>query len=176
LATTIRRLEENDVVEAFDCGDEPLNNYLKKHAWINQNKSSIGVTYVAVDEVAPRTVVGYFTLATSSVPRGALPKKHVRGLPSYDLPMILLARLAVDHRSRRRGLGHVLLSEALRISLGVSEQAGCRCIIVDAYTTAVEWYQRYGFSPIGGGRGGSARMYLDIRTVKAARRSAGVPQ
>jgi len=45
VAVTIRRLEESDEVENFDCGDEPLNNYLKRHAWTNQEKISIGVTY-----------------------------------------------------------------------------------------------------------------------------------
>jgi GNAT superfamily N-acetyltransferase len=141
---------------------------LQKHAWNNQRKSSIGVTYVAVEEIAPRTVIGYFTLAMASVPRDALPRRAVRGLPPYDLAMLLLARLAVDRRFRGRGLGHALLAEALRIAVGVSEQAGCRCVIVDAYPSAVAWYERYGFRPIAGGKGNSVRMYLDIRVVKAA--------
>ena len=168
----IRRLAENDSVESFDCGDGALNNYLTKHAWNNQQKSSIGVTYVAADEVAPRVVIGYFTLAASSLPRDALPRKYVRGLPAYDLPMILLARLAVDRRFCGRGLGQALLSEALNISLSVSDQVGCRCVIVDAYPTAVRWYQRYGFCPIEGAEGRSVRMFLDIRTVRAARQSS----
>src|SRR5215471_5077766 len=110
MATIIRRLEEQDEVESFDCGDEPLNNYLKRHAWNNQEKSSIGVTYVAVDEGAPRAVLGYFTLA-ASVARAVFPKKFVRGLPPYDLPLVLLARLAVDRRFAGRGLEHALISE-----------------------------------------------------------------
>lgn len=171
MATIISRLEESDSVEAFDCGDGPLNNYLQKHAWSNQQKSSIGVTYVAVEEAAPRTVLGYFTLANTSVPRDALPKQAVRGLPAYDLPMILLARLAVDHRFAGRGLGHALLAEALKIAVRVSEQVGCRCVIVDAYATAVEWYKRYGFIPIAGSKASSQRMYLDIRTIKAAQQA-----
>lgn len=171
MATVIRRLEENDSVESFDCGDGPLNGYLREHAWNNQQKSSIGVTYVAVEEAAPRTVIGYFTVASASLAKDALPRKAVRGLPGYDLPMILLARLAVDRRFAGRGLGHALLSEALKIAVRVSEQVGCRCVIVDAYSTAVEWYQRYGFIAIEGGRGSSHRMYLDIRTIKAAQQS-----
>src|ERR1035441_2386923 len=110
MAVTIRRLEEFDEVENFDCGDEPLNNYLKRHAWTNQEKVSIGVTYVAVDEFTPRIVLGYFTLATSSVPRDRLPRKYVRGLPPYDLSLILLARLAVDKRFAGRGLGEALIT------------------------------------------------------------------
>ena len=169
MATIIRRLEESDSLDGFDCGDEPLNSYLQKHAWNNQRKSSIGVTYVAVEEIAPRTVIGYFTLATASVPRDALPSRAVRGLPPYDLPMLLLARLAVDRRFRSRGLGQALLVEALRIAVSVSEQAGCRCVIVDAYPSAMAWYEKYGFRPIEGGQGSQVRMFLDIRTVKAAR-------
>jgi GNAT superfamily N-acetyltransferase len=121
VAVTIRRLEESDEVEGFDCGDEPLNNYLKRHAWTNQQKVSIGVTYVAVDESTPRTVLGYFTLATSSVPRNRFPSKYVRGLPPYDLPLILLARLAVDKRFSGRGLGHAMMAEALKITLRVAD-------------------------------------------------------
>src|SRR5271167_137861 len=98
MAIVIRRLEEHDEVANFDCGDDALNNYLGRHAWTNQQKSSIGVSHVALDEDAPRTVLGYFTLAMAGVPRDAFPKKYVRGLPPYDLPLILLARLAVDRR------------------------------------------------------------------------------
>ena len=171
MAIGIRRLEEHDEVENFDCGDDPLNNYLKRHAWNNQEKSSIGLTYAAVDESAPRTVLGYFTLATASVPREAFPKKYVRGLPPYDLPLILLARLAVDQRFAGRGLGHALISEALRISLRVADEVGCRCIITDAYRDRISWYARYGFVPIQGApAGGPQRMYLDIRTLRAALR------
>ncbi len=169
MAITIRRLEQEDGVENFDCGDEPLNNYLRRHAWSNQEKSSIGVTHVAVDEGAPRAVLGYFTLAMASVPRDALPKRYVRGLPRYDLPLILLARLAVDRRFAGRGLGHALISEAFRISLRVSDEVGCRCIVTDAYPDRVSWYAKYGFVPIHGAAGaGPQRMFLDIRTVRAA--------
>jgi GNAT superfamily N-acetyltransferase len=173
LAVTIRRLEEFDDVENFDCGDEPLNNYLKRHAWTNQQKSSIGVTYVALEESAPRLVLGYFTLATSSVPRDLLPKKHVRGLPPYDLPLILLARLAVDHRFAGRGLGHVLIAEAFKITLRVADEVGCRCIITDAYRDRVGWYAKYGFIPIeAAGTDGPKKMFLDVRTIRAALRGA----
>jgi GNAT superfamily N-acetyltransferase len=169
MALVIRRLEEHDEVENFDCGDEALNNYLKRHAWANQEKSSIGVSYAALDEDAPRTVLGYFTLAMASVRRDAFPKKYVRGLPPYDLPFILLARLAVDRRFAGRGLGHALISEALRISLRVADEVGCRCIITDAYWDRVSWYARYGFAPIeGASESGPQRMFLDMRTVRAA--------
>src|ERR1039458_4014839 len=104
MAIVIRRLEEQDEVDTFDCGDDPLNSYLKRHAWANQAKSSIGVSYVAVGESAPRSRLGYFTLAMSAAPRNAFPRKYVRGFPPYDLPLVLLARLAVDRRFAGKGL------------------------------------------------------------------------
>lgn len=169
MAVTIRRLEEFDEVSDFDCGDEPLNNYLKRHAWTNQQKVSIGVTYIAVDESAPRAVLGYFTLATSSVPRERFPKKFVRGFPPYDLPLILLARLAVDNRFSGRGLGHALISEALKITLRVADEVGCRCIITDAYPEKTGWYARYGFISVEeAAASGPQKMFLDLRTIRRA--------
>jgi len=169
VAVLIRRLEEHDEVGHFDGGDDRLSNYLKRHAWQNQQTSSIGVTYVAIDEAAPRSVVGYFTLATASIPREAFPKKYVRGLPPYELPLILLARLAVDKRFSGKGLGHALISEAFKIALRVADDVGCRCIITDAYRDAIGWYARYGFVTLeGAAASGPQRMYLDIRTVRIA--------
>jgi GNAT superfamily N-acetyltransferase len=177
LPVTIRHLEEFDDVESFDCGDEPLNNYLKRHAWTNQQKSSIGVTYVALEESAPGVVLGYFTLATSSVPRDSLPKKYVRGLPPYDLPLILLARLAVDTRFAGKGLGGALISEAFKITIRVADEVGCRCIITDAYRDRVGWYAKYGFIHIEGTeRDGPQKMFLDVRTIRAALKSGSAQE
>jgi len=173
VAVLIRRLEEQDEVEPFDCGAEPLNNYLRRYAWANQQKSSIGVTYVAIDEGAPRTVIGYFTLATASVLRDAFPKKYVRGLPPYELPLILLARLAVHRRFSGKGLGHALISEAFKVALRVADDVGCRCIITDAYRDKIDWYARYGFVALEGpAESGPHRMFLDIRTIRMARKSS----
>jgi GNAT superfamily N-acetyltransferase len=171
LGVIIRRLDELDETAQFDCGDEPLNNYLHRHAWNNQQKSSIGVTYVAVDEVASRAILAYFTLAASSIPRGLMPRRLVRGLPPYDLPLILLARLAVDYRFAGKGLGSALLSEAFRIALRVADEVGCRCIVTDAYRNKVAWYAKFGFLPIEGAEeDGPQKMFLDIRTIRAAAR------
>lgn len=173
MSVIIRRLEEFDDVDSFDCGDDALNNYLKRHAWNNQRKSSIGVTYVAVDESAPRTVLGYFTLATSSVPRDRMPAKYVRGLPPYDLPLVLLARLAVDKRFAGKGLGNALITEAFKITLRVADEVGCRCLVTDAYRNRVEWYAKYGFIPIeGAAKDEPQKMFLDVRTIRMALKGA----
>lgn len=93
----------------------------------------------------------------------------MRGLPPYDLPLILLTRLAVDRRFVGRGLGHALHSEALKITLRVADEVGCRCIITDAYRDKVAWYAHYGFIPIeGSAKNGPQRMFLDVRTIRTA--------
>jgi GNAT superfamily N-acetyltransferase len=173
MAIAIHRLEEADDVASFDCGDAPLNNYLKRHAWANQEKISIGVSYVAIDGAAPRAILGFFTLAMASARRDAFPAKYVRGLPPYDLPLILLARLAVDRRFAGRGVGRALTAEAFRISLHAADEAGCRCIVTDAYRERVAWYTQYGFVPIeGAAPSGPQRLFLDIRTLRAAMMAA----
>src|SRR5580704_6189358 len=103
MGVAIRRLEESDETTSSDCAAAPLNNSLKTYAWANQEKSSIGVTYLA---------------------REGFPKKYIRGLPNYDLPLILLARLAVDLRFSGKGIGHALMSKAFRICLRVSGEVG----------------------------------------------------
>ena len=173
MAIAIRRLRQSDETAGFDCGDQPLNLYLQRHAWTNQQGMSIGVTYVAVDDSAPRLALGYFTLAMSSISRDRFPKKLIRGLPPYDLPLVLLARLAVDRRFAGRGLGGALIAEALRISLRVAEEVGCRYVATDAYCDKVSWYGRFGFVPIGDeGQGKTQKMVLDVRTLRAARQDA----
>ena len=93
----------------------------------------------------------------------------MRVLPPYDLPLILLARLAVDKRFSGRGLGHAMIAEALKITLRVADEVGCRCIITDAYPDKVGWYARYGFLPIEGGVATSPqKMFLDVRTIRRA--------
>jgi len=169
VAVTIRRLEEADEMDGFDCGDAPLNAYLQRHAWINQQKISIGVTYVAVEDAAPRSVLGYFTLAAASAPRDRFPARLVRGLPAYDLPLLLLARLAVDRRFVARGLGHALISEAFRIALRVAGEAGGRGLVTDAYADKAGWYARYGFIELDEAATSATRkMFLDMRTLRRA--------
>jgi predicted N-acetyltransferase YhbS len=93
----------------------------------------------------------------------------VRGLPPYALPLILLARLAVDRRFAGKGLGHALISEAFKIAVRVADDVGCRCIIADAYRNRIDWYARYGFVALeGSAASGPQRMFLDIRTLRMA--------
>jgi len=163
------------LLEQFDCGDHALNHYLKRFAWTNQARLSVGVTYVAVDEEVSKTVLAYHTLASSSISRSLFPDDTGRAPSPYaSVPVILLGRLAVDRRVQGRGIGKLLLRHAFDVVLKVRRQIGCRCLIVDAYPSATQWYDQFGFAPVAGAPAGAPtqKMYIDLLTVEAAGRQA----
>ena len=121
MAVVIRRLEEHDHVENFDCGEDALNNYLKRHAWTNQQKISIGVSYVALEE--RRSANGARLLYSGDGKRAS------RSVSEEVYSRSASLRSAADFTGaarrgsaiRRPGLGHALISEALRISVRAAE-------------------------------------------------------
>lgn len=111
-------------------------------------------------------VLGYFNLTMGSVLRQDAPHKLVRGLPAYPIGMVLLARLAVDRREQGKGLGAILLAEALRKAVVAGEAAAARLVVVDAVDEhAVSFYERYGFirTPQHG-----LRLYRRMKDVSAS--------
>ena len=167
MTVEIRRLEKGDSVNDFNCGDEPLNTYLRRYAWKNQIKHQIGVTYVAVQQERRQEVVGYYTLAASNLPRESLPPASAASLPKYSsIPVFLLARLAVDRQFQSQSIGEALLGHALKNCLFLSAQVGSRFVIVDAYPTAIAWYARFGFISLPNSFfSGTQPMVIDLRTV-----------
>jgi GNAT superfamily N-acetyltransferase len=132
---------------AFDCGSEPLNTYLKRFAWTNQ-QAGAARTYVAA---RGEVVVGYYTLAYGSVEPRAAPARVLKGLARHPIPVMVLARLAVDRTERGRGLGKGLLKDALLRTLQAADIAGLRAMVVHAKDEAARgFYERFNFvrSPI----------------------------
>src|SRR5438132_962069 len=121
-------LGPNHDLSGFDCGQPALNEYLQKYALANQQNRS-GRTYVVARGSA---VVGYYTLAAGSVEPAAAPPRVTKGLGKYPVPIILLARLAIDQREKGKGLGQALLKDALFRALQTSEMVGCRAVLVHA--------------------------------------------
>ena len=100
---TIEPLARRHVRERFDCGVPELNEFLKQYARQNE-KHRISRTYVAVLASDPH-VLGYFTLRTGAVGVAELSDKDAKRLPKYPVPVIHLARLAVDVTAKGKGLG-----------------------------------------------------------------------
>jgi predicted N-acetyltransferase YhbS len=127
---------------SFDCGVSPLNEYLKQYALQNQKKDAAR-TYVAT---RGNRVVGYYTLAYGSVSHDEAPLPVKAGLARHPIPVILLARLAVDVSEKGKGLGAGLLKDALLRTLQAAEIAGLRAMLVHAKDDAAKtFYQKYGF-------------------------------
>ncbi|HUE89727.1 MAG TPA: GNAT family N-acetyltransferase [Vicinamibacterales bacterium] len=164
----IRALRESDDRTAFRSGDADLDRFFHQFAGQNQFRHHLGVTYVAVQG---RNVLGYATVAAAHVEIEDLPPASRRKLPRYPLPVLRLARLAVDQSARGQGLGLQLLRFVLRLSRQMADEYGCVGVVVDAKPEAEAFYARYGFIAVDAVEGRSdARpvptpMFLSMRAI-----------
>ena len=129
---------------SFNCGVPALNDYLKRYALQNQKKHT-AKTYVAT---RGNRIVGYYSLAYGSVSLEEAPQGVKSGLPRHPIPVILLARLAVDSTEQGHGLGAALLKDALLRTIQAAEIAGLRAMLVHAKDDSAKgFYERFGFEP-----------------------------
>ena len=129
-------------VKEFNCGNEQLNEYLKKYAFQNQKKN-ISNTFAAQKN---NKVIAYYTLTFGSVVKTDLPTKTKRNLPNYPIPVMILARFAVDQSEQGNGIGKGLLKDAVLRTLQASEIAGIRAIMVQAKDEkAKQFYKKFNF-------------------------------
>jgi GNAT superfamily N-acetyltransferase len=146
---------------AFSCGKPALNKYIKKYALVNQ-KNEISRTYITTKE---NRVVGYYSLAFGSISHTEATQKIKEELPQYPIPIILLARLAVDVREKGRGLGKALLRDAMLRTLQAADIGGLRAMLTHAKDEeAKSFYEKYGFesSPIN-----ELHLMLGIKDIRS---------
>lgn len=142
----------------FDCGEPSLNDFLKRFARQNDEKG-LGRTFVAVLPGDPH-IYGYYTLSSGAVTSENFPEK----LPRYPTPVAHLGRLAVDARAKGQGLGKILLLDALRRVLSVTDQLGIYAVEVYALTPeAKAFYLKYGFTPL---KDDELHLYLSLKTIR----------
>lgn len=141
---TVRKLAATDQVDAFDCGQDALNQYLQRYALVNQ-KANSAQTYVCCQS---DFVVGFYSLAVGSVDPQAAPSRVLKGLARHPVPVMILARLAVDKAHQRKSLGQALLKDALLRTAQAADIAGIRCLLVHAKDDkARRWYESWEFEP-----------------------------
>jgi ribosomal protein S18 acetylase RimI-like enzyme len=130
----------------FHCGEDALDRYFRTQA-TQDIRRRIANCFVAV-ELATGSVAGYYTLSAASIPLVDLPPEESRRLPRYPiLPAVRIGRLAVDSRFQRRGLGELMLVNAMRRA--AQDAAAAFALLVDAKNDqAAAFYRRYGFRPI----------------------------
>lgn len=128
----------------FDCGKEELNRFLKRFALASQQAQS-AQTYVACQG---SVVVGYHSLTFGSVTHEQTPERVKKGLARHPIPVMILARLAIDRNLQGRGLGQGLLKDALRRTVAAAHIGGLRAMLVHAKDDAARaFYQHFNFEP-----------------------------
>ena len=147
----------------FDCGVPELNQFLKATARQHGQKG-ISRTFVLTD--GNPAILGFFTLTLCEVQTEQLPLSHARKYPFHGLPAVRLARLAVSRRVQGKGLGELLLAEAVHRTALIAEQAGVIGLFVDAKNDpARRFYERYGFLAI---PEHPLQLFLPIETIRTA--------
>jgi len=135
-------------LEGFDCGVEVLDRWLRQSARV-ATASGTAATYVLC---RGNRVVGYYALAMSAVGHGRSPSRLHRGMPD-PVPVVLLARLALDRSEHGRSLGGHLLVDALARCVRGGREFGARAVVVDALSPeAGDFYRHFGFRDLDGQR------------------------
>jgi GNAT superfamily N-acetyltransferase len=133
--------------EGFSCGEASLDEWLRRRALVNQT-TVVSRTFVVTDDQGQ--VLAYYALAAGAVSHQESPGSIRRNMPE-PIPVMVLARLAVDQRLQGRQVGGALLKDALRRAAAVAHNVGVRALLVHALNEhARQFYIHYGFmaSPV----------------------------
>lgn len=144
---------------SFECGNEALDRYLKERA--NQDiRRGLARLFVATPADDPTCVLGFFTLSATAILAADLPSEAAKRLPRYPIPAALIGRLAVDRDSAGRGLGGVLLMDAIEKAKIAARTVAITVIVVDPIDdTARSFYSAFGFRSL---QGPQQRMFLTL--------------
>jgi GNAT superfamily N-acetyltransferase len=139
----LRPLHESDDRSGFRSGDPDLDRFFSQYAGQNQFRHHVGVTHVAVED---GKIVGYATVAAAHLEVEEMPPSLKKHLPRYPLPVVRLARLAVEASEQHRGLGRTLLRHVFTLALTMADLVGCVGVVVDAKPEARAFYEKLGFT------------------------------
>lgn len=142
---TIEPLGPHHDRREFTCGRPDLDGWFRERA-SQDEKRNLARVFVATDEEG---VAGFYSLSTHTIALTDLPHDLARKLPRYDaLPAALVGRLARAERVRSRGIGELLIADAIRRILSAGQSVAVYAILVDAKDEpASAFYQRFGFRP-----------------------------
>lgn len=135
-------LSATHILDNFACGEASLDDWFKRRALTNQ-LSGASRTFVVTDQQG--RVYGYYAMAAGAVSHQVATSNVRRNMPD-PIPVMVLARLAVDQRAQGIKLGASLLQDAVARAMSVSQNAGVRALLVHAlHERAKQFYEHYGF-------------------------------
>ena len=149
-------------LRTFSCGEPALGNYLRRQA-SRDARRRVARIFVAVGDT-PGRVAGYYTLSAASFEKEDLPADLARRLPHYPVPAAVLGRLATDSTYQGRGLGELLLLDAVCRVVRASATIAVYAIVVDAKNECAQTFcKRYGFKAF---VSVPRRLYLPLDTFR----------
>lgn len=135
-------LTATHLLDDFECGETVLDEWLKRRAMANQLNGA-SRTFVVADQDG--RVYGYYAMAAGAVTHQMASRSVRRNMPD-PVPVMVLARLAVDQRAQGIKLGAALLQDAVKRAVMVAQNAGVRALLVHAlHERAKRFYEHYGF-------------------------------
>lgn len=149
--------------DAFDCGEEALNEFLRRYA---RNSHDLGgaKTFLAIDDDDNKTILGFYSLSPASIEYAQTPEIIKRGLASHDIPGFRLACLAMDRQGQ--GIGGQLMLAAGRRCLVAAAEVGGVVLVIDAKNEKVAgWYASYGAMPL---LDAPLSLVLSLATIESA--------
>jgi GNAT superfamily N-acetyltransferase len=156
--------------EAFDCGEEALNEFLRRYARKSHDLGG-AKTFLAIDDADNKAILGVYSLSPASVAYAQTPEIIRHGLARHDVPGFRLARLAVDRRVQGQGMGGQLLLAAGRRCLLAAAEIGGVVLVIDAKNERVAgWYASKGAVPL---LDAPLSLLLPLKTIETALRKAG---
>ena len=132
---------------SFHCGLPELDRYLARRAGQDVRRRIARVFVCTAGETD--AVLGFYTLSALSIDLASLPEQLSRKLPRHPVPCALIGRLAVDRSAHGRGLGRMLLADAVKRTLAAGATVAMHVLIVDAANDdAKRFYEGFGFVPL----------------------------
>lgn len=142
--SSVEKIHFDHETETFDCGQADLNRFLSRFAFVN-HRAHTAQTYVVCRGMR---VVGYYSLTVGHADHLDAPARVTQGMARHPIPLIILARLAVDKHEQGQGLGAALLKDALSRSAKAADIAGIRALFVHAKNNeAAAFYAHFNFRP-----------------------------
>jgi len=130
-------------IAGFSCGEPILDEWLKRRALSNQT-SGASRTFVVINDESQ--VMGYYALAAGAVAHYDATRSVRQNMPD-PVPVMVLARLAIDQKAQGMKLGAALLQDALQRCVLVAQNTGVRAMLVHALNDrARQFYEHYGFT------------------------------
>ncbi len=173
----IHKMSADEIVQAFDCGDADLNDFIINDA-PNYRKKLLAITYVLAQKQDPNKVVAFCSLANDRISLSDFENatefnrfRKKQGFPQSkrmkSYPAVKVCRLGVDMSMRNQGAGTKLLN-FIKTFFTVDNKTGCRFVTVDAYIDAIPFYEKNEFRPLSNEDEGSEHtrtLFFDLNDI-----------